>query len=995
MKQSILAVLVLSIASIAAVGRDRHPSSAAPVVTTPYAPGIIYIKLRPGSKALEGYTHVGIVPQSTGVASAFTHILDQLHATATLPFDAEAPNDAITHNLGIDRMYVVYYTNRAIDPRAALTMLESTGQVECGSVRYLFPLSKTPNDQYISQQYALNKMHLFSAWDITTGDNTVLIADVDDGFNMLHEDLMNAIKLGYDVVGKVNASAGEPFQPDNDPSPDDPAATHGSHTSGCIAASGNNSVGIAGAAYGCRLIAIKCAGTDAQNISGGYEGIHYASTHGARVINCSWGGPVSGTDVAFGNTVLQEATARNALVVAAAGNNGTSNDKTAFYPSNGPGVLSVGATDQSDGPAYYSDFGHSVSVFAPGSGILSCTYPGSNVYNAEDGTSFASPLTAGVAGLVVSLHPSWPPQFIARQIIQTCLNNVQPADQYDFWGCVDADSALRAIPAPGLLVTGYSIDGVASDSLRTVGAPHALSVTFKNVTAAGSGITAKLISGTGYSGSGTVATLGSVGLNVTAQGNFQITRNGIFSEGNLPIRFFLTDGGDYHDTMTMYIPLTRVPGFRVEQVAPAGSSLKRTSHTAAWASFGNESTTGGVAIADYARETAGAWSDTAAVWDRSQAPYDVEAFDSTTAWFGTGPQGGGPASVLWTTDGGKTFGQSDVSSFTAFVNTIHFFAPKNGVPMDGILIGDPASTTSINSWGIGISSDGGKTWDLSPTAPDNMKSGEASWNNATAWVGDYGWFGSNSSRIWHTSDRGKTWTPASTNYPNSLSLAMDDDTLHGFACFRKVTSASGTSGVNGMQKTTNGGITWTSMPMPVAKMIPGAVAFVPNSNMGIVTSDSGVFRTTDFGATWSPIGFPIGYDAASAEVLSVYRGQGKLTLSMISSGTGVATYSESMAEQLPPASVEPNSQPLAFSIAPNPCEQNAEITFDLPERQQVRLVVLDALGREVAVLLNGIETGPGAQTVNFHSTPLADGVYYVMLTTDRGIKLTRAISVIR
>jgi serine protease len=309
----VLGALLLTVANSDA--RDRAPSNKPVITVTPHAPGVVYVKMREGSSSVRTNTH-GIAPQSAG-GSLFSDVLSKLRATETVPFDANAPKDAITHNLGIDRMYVIYYSNRAIDPQQALQMLIATGEVECGSVRYMFPVSLTPNDTYLSQEYAVSKMHLKNAWDVTIGDSNVLIADVDDGFNTTHEDLKNAIKIGYDAVG--NVGAGEKFEPDTDPQPDYFQNSHGTHTGGCIAATGNNKVGIAGSGYGCRLIAIKAAGNEANNISGGYEGIHYASTHGARVINCSWGGPVTG-DQTFANTFLFEAQQRNALIVAASGN---------------------------------------------------------------------------------------------------------------------------------------------------------------------------------------------------------------------------------------------------------------------------------------------------------------------------------------------------------------------------------------------------------------------------------------------------------------------------------------------------------------------------------------------------------------------------------------------------------------------------------------------------------------------------------------------------
>jgi hypothetical protein len=216
MKHSFLALFLLFAAAPLFAGNRNTSRNVLP--ETPHAPGVVYVKMLPGSQAISNYKHVGAATQSVG-RTTFSEVLDQLHASQTQPFDADAPKDDITHNLGIDRMYVIYYSNKAIDPKQALQMLLSTGEVECGSVRYIFPFDLTPNDPQIGQQYALDTMSLFSAWDITIGDSNILIADVDDGFNTTHQDLKGAIKTQWDLVGNVNAAAGEPYQPDGDATP--------------------------------------------------------------------------------------------------------------------------------------------------------------------------------------------------------------------------------------------------------------------------------------------------------------------------------------------------------------------------------------------------------------------------------------------------------------------------------------------------------------------------------------------------------------------------------------------------------------------------------------------------------------------------------------------------------------------------------------------------------------------------------------------------------
>jgi photosystem II stability/assembly factor-like uncharacterized protein len=695
------------------------------------------------------------------------------------------------------------------------------------------------------------------------------------------------------------------------------------------------------------------------------------------------------------------------------------------------------------------------------------------------------------------LHPNWPPRFIARQIIQTCDNVVNVNDQYDYWGRVNAQAAVGAPVGPGLQVTAYWLDGVASDSLGAVGAFADLKVTFKNFVAAGSNLTAKLLTRTGYTTVSPAVSLGSLATDATVQGDFQIARTGVYSEGRMPIRFAVTDGASYDDTLELLLPLRKVPGFVVERLARFGQSVKRVSNTSAWAAAGFQPTSG-QATAIFYRERAGVWADSAVLGDGLAAPYDVEALDSLTAYFGTGPTNGA-AAVVYTLDGGKNFTSAFVSSFTPFVNTIHFFDTKNG-----ILIGDPPKgTSSVLPWGIGITSDGGNTWQQINGVPNNSVAGEASWNNSASWVGDNGWFGSNSSRIWRSINRGQTWTPsAKLTYQNCLSLAFDDDALHGIACFRPVSSTTGSvTGKKALMLSTDGGQTWKFLKSPVPGLTPGSIRFVPGMHTAVLASDSGIYRTADYGATWTPIGIPVSYSGLDGDLSVFSNVVGTMSVSCLSNSNGIATYYESpqttprgvtvtplsansidfgtvtvggsktvtitltnngtlpvtidsvkikpaasvfvssstnlpktlasgesmtmditfrptasggqganlvvsqsgsVIVQVPIVGVGQSQDGVAdvnsvgdvqFVIASNPVHGMTQFRFELPSHQMIRLGVYDALGREVAALVNGMLT-EGSHEVTFDGRALASGVYYATLVTETGLRLTRAVTLL-
>src|SRR5665213_161928 len=136
-----------------------HPAHQASV--TPCAPGVIYIQFKTASAVPKGISPKGEIVQSIG-ASAFQKAMSELGLREIIPFDAHASKDSIDRALGIDRMYCLYYSNLNIDPHAALAMLVTTGEVACGSVRYLFRETSQPNDPYLSYQYALTKMNVFN-----------------------------------------------------------------------------------------------------------------------------------------------------------------------------------------------------------------------------------------------------------------------------------------------------------------------------------------------------------------------------------------------------------------------------------------------------------------------------------------------------------------------------------------------------------------------------------------------------------------------------------------------------------------------------------------------------------------------------------------------------------------------------------------------------------------------------------------------------------------
>jgi subtilisin family serine protease len=213
----------------------------------------------------------------------------------------------------------------------------------------------------------------------------VTIAVIDSGVQATHPDLAGRVLAGYDFINN-----------DADPSDDN---GHGTAVAGVAAAQGNDGIGIAGAAWNVAILPVKTMNsTGSGSYSAIANGITYSADRGAKIINLSLGG--TGTSSTL-QSAVSYAWNKGSLLVAAAGNNGTS---TTVYPAAYPNVVAVSATTSSDTLASFSSYGSFVDLSAPGQDITTSWINGG--YVTISGTSFSSPLTAGVAALALSRNPA-------------------------------------------------------------------------------------------------------------------------------------------------------------------------------------------------------------------------------------------------------------------------------------------------------------------------------------------------------------------------------------------------------------------------------------------------------------------------------------------------------------------------------------------------------------------------------------------------------------
>ena len=303
------------------------------------------------------------------------------------------------------------------------------------------PTTFQPNDPYYSTMYSSSHygnvdqwgppaVSAPAAWEVTLNDPGIVIAIVDTGVDDTHPDLFSKIVGEYSYVGSIRDGFG-----------------HGTHCAGIAAAATNNVVGVAGMCPNCGILSVKVLNDQGSGyISDVASGIIYAASHGARVISLSLGG--SGRSSTL-QSALAYAVANNALPVCAMGNNG-SNSNTP-EPGYWHDCLSVIATDQNGAKASFSNYGIKADVAAPGVAILSTmpTYPVTLTtsygyrtnYDALSGTSMATPMVAGIAGLVLSENPSLTPAQVAGIIEASSGDGVTWTPKLAF-GVVNAFNAV-------------------------------------------------------------------------------------------------------------------------------------------------------------------------------------------------------------------------------------------------------------------------------------------------------------------------------------------------------------------------------------------------------------------------------------------------------------------------------------------------------------------------------------------------------------------------
>lgn len=360
--------------TLAAPSNALTPSNAA--AQSSHIAGQIMVNFRDKGAAASVLRQHGL-SDGPSIGSTGAHLIKVPAGKELQLIDALSRNPAVEY-AEPDELVTAASTDQYFDRQYAL---QNVGQ----------SFTNTANTQTIATGKADADVDAVEAWTVTTGGGT-RVAIVDSGVASDNPD------IAPKVVARANFS-GTATGEDN--------YGHGTHVAGIVAATANNTIGVAGVCPGCTILDAKVLNDSGSGSSSAIaNGINWAVSNGAKVINMSLGQRVSSRTL---EAAVNNAWNAGAVIVAAAGNAGT---QAKIYPGAYPNVIAVAATDNNDAKASFSTYGNWVDVAAPGVNVYS-TFPNhpfvlgtqngrSQGYDVASGTSMASPIVAGAAALVWS-----------------------------------------------------------------------------------------------------------------------------------------------------------------------------------------------------------------------------------------------------------------------------------------------------------------------------------------------------------------------------------------------------------------------------------------------------------------------------------------------------------------------------------------------------------------------------------------------------------------
>ncbi len=299
----------------------------------------------------------------------------------------------------------------------------------------------------------------------------------------------------------------------------------------------------------------------------------------------------------------------------------------------------------------------------------------------------------------------------------------------------------------------------------------------------------------------------------------------------------------------------------------------------------------------------------------------------------------------------------------AFLNAIHMFDEENGYA-----VGDPVN----GEWILLNTSDVGATWNSA--ASINQVGVESGWSNSMDWIGDqYGWFGTDDGRVYLTTDGGNAWQSSQTSFTNSIAIAFNDD-------------QNGVAGGDGTDITTDGGISWTVSPNQIPGTTFSGTSIKESPGRWYFVSGNEVYKS------YNGESFTLDYNQANIfqhiKIKVVAAGDNNWVCGYAVGDNGtIAKYTEPFTI----TNVKNNSTilPQEFTLKqnyPNPFNPSTTIEFSLPVNANVKIVIYNLLGQEVATILNETRNAGNHSIVwnstNSESYQLSSGIYFYEINAE-------------
>ena len=682
-----------------------------------------------------------------------------------------------------------------------------------------------PNDpQHVGNtKWYHNVVGSEAAWDISTGSSAIKIAVVDNAVFAGHSDLTTFAQR--DVADN-----------DNDPTPPldanaDFGWSHGTHCAGLATADINNGIGISSIGGNVELIAVKATRNSSGSgvVEESYAGVQWACQNGADVVSMSFGGPsYSGSFQALINAYP------DVVFLAAAGNDGNTSPQ---YPGAYDNVICVGSTNSNDSRSNFSNYNGStqfVDIAAPGGysfgGLTSLVYTaGGNSYAQMGGTSMATPLSAGLVGLMLSVDPTMPPGAVEACLISSGVNiNVAIGPR------IDALAAIQCVQS------GDPIPAFAGTPTMVI---ESNTVTFTDQSAGGG----NAITNWNWSfPGGTPSTF--VGqtpppIQYSTIGTYDVTLEVTNSQSSETL------------LKTDYITVVATPyGEWIEQVSGFTTASVGVNHISivdsniVWAT-GYDGGGGGANLQLFTKTSDGGTSWTPGTVNMQNTALGlsmIHGLDNSTAWAVGYPNAAGQIGGIWkTVDGGATWTRQNTAVFNnaaSFANVVHFWNAN-----EGFCQGDPIN----GEFELYTTTDGGTTWTAVPGSniPNPQNANEFGYVRQIEVVGDNVWFTTSTGRMYHSTDKGYNWVVYNTPVPDFGGAVTSTST--GNFSFSSATEGMIIDNNGVVYRTSNSGANWTTVT-PSGPIFTQGLCFIEGTTTAFSTG-GGSSYTQDGGTTWSLI----------------------------------------------------------------------------------------------------------------------------------------------